>query len=111
MVNEDPSLDLQVSVDNCSNSIDIDLQEFSFQSDAPSNESYKNEKLIYPIPVIIGNRPAKTTFERRPPEVIKIKPNLKERIAGNFPVISIINARSLWPKLETFSIKFNEYVP
>ena len=37
-----------------------------------------------------------------------IKRNVLEKIAENLPNVSVINARSLWPKLKSFAIQFHE---
>ena len=40
--------------------------------------------------------------------LIKIKNNVIEKTAATLPVVSVINARSLWPKLNSFSTQFQE---
>ena len=40
--------------------------------------------------------------------LIKIKNNVIDKTAALLPTVSVINARSLWPKLNTFADQFKE---
>ena len=61
------------------------------------------------ISVITGYRP--TTFHDNKPRkrfLTKIDTNTREKVASNLPNISVINARSLWPKIKSFATQFVE---
>ena len=80
-------------------------------SDTQFEESEKNT-----IPIIVTNRPTLeyqgqlkqkgSTLNNN--NLIKINNNVIERTAAWLPTISVINARSLWPKLKTFADQFKE---
>ena len=69
-----------------------------------------------PILVIIQNRPSTTisyqNFQKsltvQNDVLIKIKNNVVEKMSVPLPTVSVINARSLWPKLDSFSTQFKE---
>ena len=63
------------------------------------------------IPVITNFRPKKfdnNKYENREKVLITIKPNIKEKQASLLPTVSVINARSLWPKIDYFVKHFKE---
>ena len=118
----DSSIDTTPSHDMKSDSTklsEIDLNENSFSTASESNHDsnincnfneYRSNDIMDPtnfIPVISSNRAPIPTTSR--PRVLRIiKANAQERIAEKLPTISVINARSLWPKLQSFATQFRE---
>ena len=73
------------------------------------NSTMENEPLSSSIPVIIGHRPGKSTDSERPPSTRKIVRRSNKAIqALTLPTVVIYNMRSLFPKIENFSLDMKE---
>ena len=108
-------------------SLSIPFFDETSRSSSISKHSHNNDSSIFPsddsfisnisehniIPVIVGNRiptsqNANNKNTRTKNALINIKSNAFEKSVATLPIISVINARSLWPKLKNFAAHFKE---
>ena len=95
-----------------SNLSEEEISQYSEYDDINQMSEYSHQSLqVDKIPVIIGFRPESDCVNapRGKKYLRKIQSNVKERKASFLPSVSVINARSLWPKMESFKRHFKSY--